>query len=103
MPEWGFITNHGLVLAAIAKHPHSTARDIGDTVGIRERTAHKIIMDLEEAGYITKTKVGRQNKYKIHPDVPIKDEITDTTVGELLLMLGWKRRKRRGETNTGTD
>lgn len=102
MPEWTFITNHGLVLAAIAKHPHSTARDIGDAVGIRERTAHKIIMNLEEAGYITKTKVGRQNKYKIHPHVPIKDEITDTAVGELLTMLGWKRRKRQGKTDAGT-
>lgn len=102
MPEWTFITNHGLVLTAIAKHPHSTARDIGDAVGVRERTAHKIIMDLEEAGYITKTKVGRQNKYKIHPDVPIKDEVTDASVGELLVMLGWKRRKRQGETDAGT-
>jgi len=95
MAEWGFITNHGLVLATIAKNPYSTAREIGDAVGIRERTAHKIIVDLEQAGYITKTKVGRQNTYRIHPDVPMKDEITDAAVGELLVMLGWKRRKRQ--------
>jgi len=95
MPEWSFITNHGLVLAAIAKHPHSTARDIGDAVGLTERTAHKIIIDLDEAGCITKTKVGRKNKYRIHSDVPLKDEASDAVVGELLAMLGWKRRKRR--------
>ena len=95
MTEWSFITNHGLVLAAIARHPRSTARELGDDVGITERTAHKIIMDLEEAGYITKTKVGRKNKYTIHPGMPLAEEATDAAVGELLVMLGWKRRSRQ--------
>jgi DNA-binding Lrp family transcriptional regulator len=92
MSDWSFITNHGLVLATIAKHPQSTAREIGDIVGITERATHKIIKDLDEAGYITKTKVGRRNKYKIHTNVPMKDESSDAAVGELLVMLGWKRR-----------
>jgi DNA-binding Lrp family transcriptional regulator len=95
MSDWSFITNHGLVLATIAKHPQSTAREIGDIVGITERAAHKIIKDLDEAGYITKTKVGRRNKYKIHTNVPMKDESSDAAVGELLVMLGWKRRGRK--------
>jgi len=98
MPEWTFVTNHGLVLASIAKHPEKTAREIGDDAGITERTAHKIIMDLEKEGYITKTKVGRHNMYGIHPNVPIKTG--DAAVGELLVMLGWKRRKRRTKTDT---
>jgi len=95
MSEWSFITNHGMVLAAIARHPRSTARELGDDVGITERTAHKIIQDLEEAGYITKTKAGRKNKYTIHPDMPLAEEATDAAVGELLVMLGWKRRRRQ--------
>ena len=95
MSEWGFITNHGLVFATIAKHPRSTAREIGDEVGITERAAHKIINDLEEDGYVTKIRVGRKNHYRIDPDMPIKDEIGDVEVGELLTMLGWKRRKRK--------
>jgi predicted DNA-binding transcriptional regulator YafY len=98
MSEWAFITNHGLVLATIAKHSNLTAREIGDTIGVTERTAHRIIMDLEEAGYISKTKVGRQNKYKIHPDMPLKEETSDAEVGELLVMLGWKRKKRPPKT-----
>jgi predicted transcriptional regulator len=98
MAEWTFVTNHGLVLASIAKHPEKTAREIGDDVGITERTAHKIIMDLEKEGYITKSKVGRQNTYSIHPNVPIKTG--DAAVGELLVMLGWKRRKRQKTTET---
>jgi len=94
MTEWSFITNHGLVLATIARQPQSTAREIGDTVGITERSAHKIINDLEEAGYITKIKVGRNNKYRIHPNVPLNDDYSDAAVGELLVMLGWKRLKK---------
>ena len=98
MTEWSFITNHGLVLATIARHPQSTAREIGDSVGITERSAHKNINDLEEAGYITKLKVGRNNKYRIHPNVPLKDDYSDAAVGELLVMLGWKRRKKQEKT-----
>lgn len=98
MADWSFITNHGLVLAAIARHPRSTAREIGDEVGVTERAAHKIIKDLEGEGYITKTKVGRQNHYRIHPDMPLdEDGASDAAVGELLAMLGWKRRKARGK------
>jgi DNA-binding Lrp family transcriptional regulator len=99
MAELSFITNHGLVLASIAKHPRSTAREIGDNVGVTERTAHKIILDLEQAGYITKTKAGRNNKYTIHPDMPLANEASDAAVGELLVMLGWKRRRRQAAVN----
>jgi DNA-binding Lrp family transcriptional regulator len=97
MPNWTFITNHGLVMANVAMHPESTAKEIGDLVGITERTTHSIINDLEQEGYITKIKVGRQNKYRIHASVPLKDEITDSSVGELLVMLGWKKRERKAK------
>ena len=97
MAEWGFITNHGLVLATIARHPRSTAREIGDAVGVTERAAHKIIKDLEDAGYIDKARVGRQNRYRIHPDMPLKENSSDAAVGELLVVLGWKRRKKRSK------
>jgi len=93
MAEWGFITNHGLVLAAIAKHPDSTARDIGDAAGITERAALRIIKNLDEGGYISKDKVGRRNAYRIHRNVPLKDDVSDAAVGELLIMLGAKRKK----------
>lgn len=92
MGDWTFITNHGLVLASIAKNPEKTAREIGDDVGVTERTAHKIINDLEKDGYITKKKVGTRNTYGIHPGVPLKRG--EAAVGELLMMLGWKHRKR---------
>ena len=94
MSEWKFITNHGLVLASIARGQGRTAREIGDEVGITERATHKLIVDLERDGYITKTKVGNRNKYRILPEVPIK--AADTAVGELLKLLGWRRCRRKG-------
>lgn len=97
MPVWFFITNHGLVLAAIARRPRSTAREIGDAVGITERATHSIIKDLEAASYITKTKVGRRNEYRINPDLPVKVKTSDATIGELLMILGWKPKKGRGK------
>ncbi|MFC1947410.1 helix-turn-helix transcriptional regulator [Chloroflexota bacterium] len=93
MSDWAFVTNHALVLTSIAKQGDQTAREIGDDVGVTERTAHKIILDLERDGYITKTKVGVKNKYRIHPALPIKS--TEGEVGELLAILGWKRRTRQ--------
>lgn len=95
MPELSFITNHGLVLLAIAKRRRSTAREISDAVGITERAIHRIIGDLEKAGYITKTRVGRHNEYQIHLDMPLRDEAGTAAVGELLLVLGWKPRRPR--------
>ncbi len=92
MGEWTFVTNHALVLASIAKKRDQTAREIGDDVGVTERTAHKIILDLERDGYITKTKVGVRNRYRIHPRLPIKT--ANGAVGELLELLGWKRKQK---------
>lgn len=93
MGEWTFVTNYAMVLATIAKHPDKTAREIGDDVGVTERTAHKIIIDLEKDGYITKTKVGIRNTYRVHPELPIKS--ADSAVGKLLKLLGWKTKVRK--------
>ena len=104
MADWSFITNHGLVLAAIARRLGATARELGDVVGVTERAAHRIIKDLEDGGYVTKTRVGRQNSYQVHPDVAVKDELSDAAVGELLMVLGWRRRRRRSSKQAdGTD
>ena len=95
MREWSFITNHGLVLAAIARKPRSTGRELGDAVGITERTTHRIVTELEVAGYITKKKAGRRNVYEIYPHMPVGEQATDAVVGELLMILGWEPRVRR--------
>ncbi len=71
-PRWTFITNHGLVLSYISHNPSHTAREIANHVGITERTTHKIIADLEEAGYIERARVGRKNIYSVDPSLPLR-------------------------------
>jgi MarR family len=92
MAKWTFITNHGLVFGYIANNPSSTARVIAQTVGITERTTHKIIAELEEAGYISRKRVGRKNQYQINADLPLRHPShVNTLVGELLQLLAWKK------------
>ena len=88
MAKWTFITNHGLVLGYIARNPRSTARVISQAVGITERTTHKIIAELEEAGYISRKKVGRKNQYYINTNLPLRHPgYRELVVGDLLQLL----------------
>jgi len=91
--EWSLITNHGLVLAAISKDAKQTIREIGDTVGITERTAYGIVVDLEKAGYIKRTKVGTRNTYAINPEMPLVSRLSDASVGDLLELFDHQGRK----------
>ena len=90
MAEWSLITSHGFVLAAISRNSQKTARQIGDDVGITERRAHRIIVDLDEAGYIKRTKIGNRNVYTINADVPLTSRFSDASVGDLLKLFGWR-------------
>jgi DNA-binding transcriptional ArsR family regulator len=94
MPGWKFLTNHAMVLCLIAQHPRITAREIASTIGITEKTTHNTINDLEADGYVTKKREGRRIKYSFDPDMPLRGEPQqDKAIGDLLEILGWKRRK----------
>lgn len=95
MPGWKFLTNHALVLCIVAQQPRITAREIATTIGITEKATRNIINDLEADGYVTKKREGRRTRYKIDPDLPMRAETQqDKAIGDLLGILGWKRRKR---------
>jgi Winged helix-turn-helix DNA-binding len=82
--SWTFLTNHGHILLLLAKNPDLRLRDLAEQVGITERSAQKIVTELETAGYLTKTKVGRRNAYKVHPDLHFRHPLeADHRVGEL--------------------
>ena len=74
-PAWSFLTNHAQVLVCIARDPGSRLRDIGQTVGITERAAHRIVGDLASAGYISRERHGRRNRYTIEPNLPLPDPL----------------------------
>lgn len=96
MPGWKFVTNHALVLCQIAQQPRITVREISLTIGITEKATHGIITDLEAAGYVTKKREGRRLRYRVNPDLCLREEmLQDKAVGGLLEILGWKRRRRQ--------
>ena len=86
--DWGFLTNHGRVLLCIASDPGARLRDIAAALDITERTAHGIVTDLTEAGYVVKEKEGRRNRYQIQEHLPLREStIRERTIGEVLHLL----------------
>jgi DNA-binding IclR family transcriptional regulator len=87
-PTWSFLTNHAQVLLCIAHDPSIRLREIGDTVGITERAAHRIVGELADAGYISRERTGRRNRYAIRSHLPLPDALArGQSVGDLLSIL----------------
>jgi DNA-binding IclR family transcriptional regulator len=85
---WRFLTNHAHVLVCIAADPTARLRDIAESVGVTERTATQLVRDLEQAGYLTKTRTGRRNHYEVHDELPLRHvRHRHHTVGELIRFL----------------
>ena len=83
--QWTFLTNHARVLLQIARDPDTRLRDIATGIGITERAVQLIVADLEAAGYLTRTRVGRRNRYTIDPTVALRHPAeADHPVGDLL-------------------
>jgi DNA-directed RNA polymerase specialized sigma24 family protein len=93
---WRFVTNHAHVLQRISEDPTARLRDVAETVGITERAASQIVNDLEQAGYLTRTRVGRRNRYEVHEDLPLRHpQHRHHTVGELVRFLESRPSRRR--------
>ncbi len=87
--SWTFLTNHSHVLICLARDPELRVRDVAEQVGITERAVLKILGELEGAGYLARTRVGRRNRYEVHPDRPMRHRVErGHTVGELLDVMG---------------
>ena len=65
---WTFLSNHSHVIICLARDAEMRVRDIAIAVGITERAVIRIILELEEAGYIRKERIGRRNHYTIAPE-----------------------------------
>lgn len=85
MKQWTFLTSHAHVLIAIARDPTIRVRDIAAHVGITERSAQRIIADLEAEGFLRHERTGRRNHYTPLPDAPLRHPINAPhTVGDLI-------------------
>lgn len=83
--SWTFLTNHSHVLLCIAANPDILTRDIASLVGITERSAQRIVSELEEAGYLSHSKVGRRNHYEVHSNRPLRHPLESHLEVEALL------------------
>jgi DNA-binding MarR family transcriptional regulator len=84
----GFLTNRARVLVCIAEDSGLRLRDIAARVQITERAAHRIVTELDAAGYITRERNGRRNHYTINAHAPIADPIAgEQNIRTLLAIL----------------
>lgn len=89
MSQWTFLTHHGHVLVAVAQSADLTMDQIAAKVGITARSTAGILNDLVEAGYIEKTKLGRNNHYTVHGEIPLRHPLNNNTkISELLSLFG---------------
>jgi hypothetical protein len=85
---WTLLTAHGRALVEIAANPDTRMRDLAAAIGVIERTAQSIVADLEYAGYLTRQRVGRRNRYTVNLDQPFRHRAqTGHQVGPFLHML----------------
>jgi Mn-dependent DtxR family transcriptional regulator len=69
------LTKHAHVLLCVARDPQMRLRDIAECVGVTERSAQQLVCELEEAGYVTKKRVGRRNVYAVKAGVRMPNEL----------------------------
>ncbi|SEE24574.1 anti-anti-sigma factor [Streptomyces sp. Ag109_O5-10] len=94
---WTFVTSHARVLASIADNHSARIRDIAARCRLTERAVQKIISDLERDGYLSHTRSGRSNQYRIDPSKVLRHPAeAGLTVASLLSLLVRDEADRKG-------
>jgi DNA-binding Lrp family transcriptional regulator len=97
-PRWTFLTNHAQTLLCIAENPTIRLREIGEIVGITERAVHRIVGELQDAGYLSRRREGRRNHYTVHYHLALPDPLArDQRVSDLLEILAGPRSRAAAE------
>ena len=69
-------------------NPEMIQRDVAAAVGITERAVQHIVHNLVEDGFIEREKVGRQNRYRVITDQPLRHPIeAHRTIGDVLKLI----------------
>jgi predicted transcriptional regulator len=97
---WTFVSNHFVVLLCIAQDESIRIADVADRIGLTDRAVQGIVADLVDAGYLTRTRVGRRNHYEVNRDMPLRHLQTQhRRLGELLQVMGASPRRRRSKAS----
>ncbi|MFO0676568.1 MAG: hypothetical protein U0169_08545 [Polyangiaceae bacterium] len=85
---WTFLTNHAHVLVCIAEDPTARIRDLAARVGVTERAIQKIVLELEEGGFLSHEREGRRNVYRVRASQPLRHPVErHRSVASLLELL----------------
>ena len=85
--SWHFLTNHAHVLLCISSDPDVTVRALAQRIGITERAVIRIVGELDEEGFLERTREGRRNHYTIRRNRALRHEVeAHCTVGDLIEM-----------------
>ena len=88
MGDWTFFSNYGHVLVCLSRNREARLRDVATAVGITERAVQKIVRDLQNEGFLTVTKQGRCNRYRINRRKSLRHDLeSHCTVGKLLTLV----------------
>ena len=88
VPRWTFLTNHAHVLTVLDSEPDLVLREVALRVGITERAVQRIVMELEESGFLERRRVGRQNHYRVIKNKPLRHPIeSHRNIGDLLKLV----------------
>ena len=87
--KWTFLSHHSHVLIALDRRPDSKIEDLATILGVTSRSVVNVLNDLVDGGYLTKTRVGRRNKYSINKDAKLRHATSgQKKVGDLISSLG---------------
>jgi predicted transcriptional regulator len=90
--SWTFLTNHAHVLLCLVENPEARMREVAIRVGLTERAVQRIVAELEEAGYLSRMREGRANRYLVHEDLFLRHPVeSHCTISELIGMVTGRR------------
>lgn len=87
--NWTFLSHHAHVLLALSENSSLTIEEIARVAGLTTRSIVNVLKDLEDGGYLSKSKEGRNNHYEINLKANLRHSTSGNhTVGELIKALG---------------
>ena len=85
---WSLLSNHGHALICLAQQPDLRLWELAETIGIRERSAQRIVNQLAEAGYVTRhhhDHHGARSSYTVNRELHLRrPHLGAYTVGDLI-------------------
>ena len=85
--SWTFLTNHAQILVALASEPDAPVGELAEAAHITERSAYRILADLQKHGYVRRVRNGRGSRYEINRTMPLRDPTVEHEIVATLLDL----------------